>query len=309
MRPNICQCFADWTGERCDQPSCSQVNDCSDHGSCVGPQVCNCTDGWTTALDCSVPACDQVNNCGGNGQCVSPQVCECAPGFAGQECELCQGDRWGSVCQCRCPTCIKGTCLRENGDCQCDTGWAGNICDRCAENYFGPDCLSLPATNNLAPLIGHADGGQNITITGVNFQSYDNFTCLFDEEQLSSQGTWIDQSTILCRVPRWYYSSLNIVFHRLQYSEPPCCTPIPRTRTLPPLPQPDSSWICPVILNSSNWLSPRTDPDVFSVTRTDLEASIQRIDRDVWYWGLNDPAMVCSQYGLLGITFMNLLLL
>ncbi|CAN9272706.1 unnamed protein product [Alternaria alternata] len=48
-----CSCFAGFAGDDCSRSSCE--NDCSGHGSCVGPNVCKCEGAWT-GPDCSFVA-------------------------------------------------------------------------------------------------------------------------------------------------------------------------------------------------------------------------------------------------------------
>jgi len=69
VRPNLCECHSGWTGRRCSQFSCGEVYDCQGKGECVGPNTCRCNDGWLPP-DCAQPTCYQVNNCSGRGVCV-----------------------------------------------------------------------------------------------------------------------------------------------------------------------------------------------------------------------------------------------
>lgn len=49
----LCQCLPGYTGQDCEETMCQ--DDCSEHGSCVGPNMCECQEGWTGPL-CSILA-------------------------------------------------------------------------------------------------------------------------------------------------------------------------------------------------------------------------------------------------------------
>jgi EGF-like domain len=71
--PDICRCDDGWAGPDCSRVSCSSIGECSGHGVCVGPNICSCDDGWAS-VDCSTPLCYRVNNCGSQvrGTCIAP---------------------------------------------------------------------------------------------------------------------------------------------------------------------------------------------------------------------------------------------
>lgn len=70
--PNKCECSEGWSGEDCSVPSCQQ--ECKHNGNCTLPNICTCERGWT-GIDCSIALCAQ--DCNNGGQCVAPDTCKC----------------------------------------------------------------------------------------------------------------------------------------------------------------------------------------------------------------------------------------
>ncbi|XP_013410958.1 protocadherin Fat 2-like [Lingula anatina] len=50
---DTCLCSPGWLGERCDEPVCSDVVNCSGNGSCVSPNLCESLDEYD-GVDCSI---------------------------------------------------------------------------------------------------------------------------------------------------------------------------------------------------------------------------------------------------------------
>jgi hypothetical protein len=61
------------------------VRGCFNNGTCVGPNQCECAEGWS-GDDCSVPVCSQT--CHHNGNCTLPDTCTCEKGWDGYDCSI-----------------------------------------------------------------------------------------------------------------------------------------------------------------------------------------------------------------------------
>ena len=61
------------------------IRGCFNNGTCVGPNKCECAEGWM-GYDCSVPICNQT--CLHNGNCTHPNTCTCEKGWMGHDCSV-----------------------------------------------------------------------------------------------------------------------------------------------------------------------------------------------------------------------------
>ena len=61
----VCSCYTGFTGANCSQPTCTTMNNCSNHGACIEAELCKCDMGYN-GTDCSNFSCEAVNSCSGN---------------------------------------------------------------------------------------------------------------------------------------------------------------------------------------------------------------------------------------------------
>ena len=61
------------------------VRGCYNNGTCVAPNTCRCSTGWTGAsTGCNIPICEQT--CQHHGNCTLPNICTCEKGWEGIDC-------------------------------------------------------------------------------------------------------------------------------------------------------------------------------------------------------------------------------
>eukprot|EP00730_Choanoeca_flexa_P010337 TRINITY_DN1753_c0_g1_i1.p1 TRINITY_DN1753_c0_g1~~TRINITY_DN1753_c0_g1_i1.p1 ORF type:complete len:1089 (+),score=162.40 TRINITY_DN1753_c0_g1_i1:402-3269(+) len=180
-----CRCDAGYQGESCALISCSNVNDCNAQalaGVCIGPNTCQCSSQWN-GTDCTTPVC--LQGCG-HGTCMAPDMCQCNEGWAGSACDTCASGYAGASCSVLCPVCVNGgQCdvgLSGNGACACPSPFAGVSCDSCVEGLSGPDCQAYTSTSALAPSKGLPAGGETVFIFGYNFNASAVYTSVWGSE-------------------------------------------------------------------------------------------------------------------------------
>lgn len=133
---------------------------CFNRGSCIGPDVCTCRDGYT-GFDCKTPMCrhQQVDGtvvgCLNGGVCVEKDKCQCVQtesvswleykrvergmtGWRGSDCStpICVQGYYDPDCEDNpfavggqgCFRCANGGLCVAPDKCQCDEGWTGFDC-------------------------------------------------------------------------------------------------------------------------------------------------------------------------------------
>ena len=73
IRPDVCDCNSGWRGDSCSEFSCVGVQECLGRGSCAGPNTCKCNDGWLPPA-CVYASCAARENCNEHGACVAPDT-------------------------------------------------------------------------------------------------------------------------------------------------------------------------------------------------------------------------------------------
>ncbi|XP_062137152.1 protein draper isoform X4 [Drosophila sulfurigaster albostrigata] len=122
-------------GNQC-VPHCSQP---CQHGECVAPEKCKCTEGY------GGPVCNIICRCLNNSSCDSDTGnCICAPGWTGVDCaEPCPDGFYGLECKERCQKSTHGntTCDHITGEVICRPGYLGLTCEHaCPQGLYGPSC-------------------------------------------------------------------------------------------------------------------------------------------------------------------------
>eukprot|EP00598_Pedospumella_elongata_P012679 CAMPEP_0185006192 /NCGR_PEP_ID=MMETSP1098-20130426/83933_1 /TAXON_ID=89044 /ORGANISM="Spumella elongata, Strain CCAP 955/1" /LENGTH=2045 /DNA_ID=CAMNT_0027534327 /DNA_START=353 /DNA_END=6490 /DNA_ORIENTATION=+ len=114
---------------------------CYNLGTCIGPDVCTCTDGYD-GDDCNTPLCRHlqvtgaVSSCLNGGICTSKDSCDCV--------------QTGSVLWQVHPTTARGL-----------TGWTGTDCSMpmCTQGYYDPFCGDLPQAPGAEGCFRCSNGG------------------------------------------------------------------------------------------------------------------------------------------------------
>lgn len=100
---------------------------CENSGLCVGPDQCECAQGWT-GIDCAQPICQ--SSCGQRELCVAPDTCDCIPGYRGEGC-------LEATCA---QQCVNGHCSAPDS-CACDPGWFDSNCVSSNRYFMKQFCL------------------------------------------------------------------------------------------------------------------------------------------------------------------------
>ncbi len=109
---------------------------CSGRGTCMGPDECECEDGWA-GHDCSIAYCFDITSnetsvCSGHGSCIAPDRCQCDSGWMEDECSMTQCFDTMSNETSACSG--HGICMGPDA-CECDDGWSGTNCSVMTECF------------------------------------------------------------------------------------------------------------------------------------------------------------------------------
>ena len=127
--PDKCQCKEGWIGIDCTKPVCSSP--CSSRELCVAPETCDCIPGFR-GDGCKDATCAQV--CENGGQCHAPDTCSCTHGWFDSNCTT-------PVCEQTCGN--GGNCTGPN-TCSCPTDWTGFDCRQpvCEQSCSSGMCVA-----------------------------------------------------------------------------------------------------------------------------------------------------------------------
>ena len=114
---------------------------CENGGRCLGPDFCQCKEGWT-GLDCTKPVC--IRSCFSREVCVAPDTCECIPGWTGDD--------------CRQATCVQN--CENSGYCS-----APDTCT-CSHGWFDPNCTTPVCEQTCG------NGGEHAKCKSKNHTNY-----------------------------------------------------------------------------------------------------------------------------------------
>ena len=125
-------------------------NGCFQRGLCVG-RTCVCDQGYE-ADDCSKYHCRDVNECSDHGSCIGANHCKCRPGWMGRACSISYCDRFKSCSFCSrqkgCGWCDeKKKCLPGNGH-----GPDASIKFLC-NSWFYHQCLTMEESSTCSEQI------------------------------------------------------------------------------------------------------------------------------------------------------------
>ena len=150
----VCDCYADYSGENCDQftgLSCGGVAAgdslvCSGRGVCEDQDVCVCDAGYLgdlceTELMCSGVPATSPDVCSARGECQNDGSCLCDPNFSGPDCSEFVGFFCDGISSMDPTVCSgNGVCTAED-TCVCTEGFQGTNCELIAASCT-PDCGS-----------------------------------------------------------------------------------------------------------------------------------------------------------------------
>ncbi|OXU17660.1 hypothetical protein TSAR_008146 [Trichomalopsis sarcophagae] len=152
--PNVCTCEDGWRPEAgvC-KPICRRG--CADNAYCFSPDICTCKFGYEEEEGICKPVCRYGCR---NGQCVAPRDCRCNPGYYLNETQRCE-----PVCEGGCP---HGRCVQP-GICECNRGYTNpeNDPETCTPSC--PDTCTSTNGRCHSPNVCTCDPGYTQTPSGT----------------------------------------------------------------------------------------------------------------------------------------------
>ncbi|CAD5123389.1 DgyrCDS11743 [Dimorphilus gyrociliatus] len=153
----VCHCHSGWEGTYCTKFTCKQIENCSNHGSCTGPNECKCNPGWHGPT-CGQSKCSRYSTCydctrnSGCGWCDS--IAKCMPGNPKESFFDCKNHSWFYR---SCLTLSTGGCSKfiQKINCEDYCRWSeSSLCKQCREfeTCFNLDSLDCsPLNESLCP--------------------------------------------------------------------------------------------------------------------------------------------------------------
>jgi hypothetical protein len=142
-------------------------------------------------------SCRLRNECSNHGSCVQNETCQCTNSYSGNTCDQCATNLFAYPTCAACPACVRGRALCNASIARCDcidsARIYGSLCQYCHHGYYGDYCEAIPNVFWLSPTVGlELANDTQVTIAGDNFQNVTSF-CVLDGE---NDTHWIPATVI-----------------------------------------------------------------------------------------------------------------